>query len=620
MVAILDSQKQTRFAGKAKNRPKRDALLLPYQAAWVRDAARLKIAEKSRQIGWTWATAYSLVRRKSLKNARQDAWISSRDELQARLFLEDCKAFASLLQTGAKDLGERVVDDKGHSAFVLAFANGLRAHSMSSNPDAQAGKRGDRVLDEFALHPDPRKLYAVAYYGITWGGSLEIFSTHRGSANYFNSLVTEIKHKGNPKGFSHHRVTLQDALDQGFLFKLQQKLPADDPRQEMDEAAYFDLVRAESPDEETFLQECMCLPSDDASAFLSYELIQGCHYKPDEDWETDLATARQPARSGFAAGNAGGPLYVGVDVGRTRDLTVIWVLEKVADVAFTRRIVCLQNTPFDAQENALYSILALPGVRRCCIDNTGLGRQFAERAQKRFGTYKIEPITFTGPVKEELAYPVRAAFEDRSVRIPDDRLLQADLRAVRKETTAAGNIRFAAEAGKDGHADRFWALALALHAGKSASGPFAYSIVESQAGSRRPADGLRARRTLHFQQRVLVYHAQRQHTDKRQRRARAGLHPAALQSHPLPHAGAALPVPGRLQNRPFAPVRTGLGRHRRARRHARRRHRQAQGRRRPPRLGNPDPRLHRGRPEKRGRGPQGSARRFLQQPHRRQRH
>jgi len=116
--------------GRAKNIPA-DTLLLPYQAAWVRDDSRLKIAEKSRQIGWTWATAYGLVRRKSLKSARLDAWISSRDDIQARLFLEDCKAFAAILQAGATDLGEQAVDDSGHSAYVLAMANSLRLHSMS---------------------------------------------------------------------------------------------------------------------------------------------------------------------------------------------------------------------------------------------------------------------------------------------------------------------------------------------------------------------------------------------------------------------------------------------------------------------------------------------------------
>src|SRR5947209_4350193 len=90
------------FVGKAKIRSPTRHLLLPYQLHWVDDNARLKLAIKARQIGWTWATAYSLVRRKSQSSATGDAWISSRDEFQAKLFLEDCQRFAHVLNVGAR--------------------------------------------------------------------------------------------------------------------------------------------------------------------------------------------------------------------------------------------------------------------------------------------------------------------------------------------------------------------------------------------------------------------------------------------------------------------------------------------------------------------------------------
>ena len=129
--------------------------------------------------------------------------------------------------------------------------------------------------------------------------------------------------------------------------------------------------------------------------------------------------------------------------------------------------VALRNVPFDEQERVLYELLELPTLRRACIDNSGLGRQLIERAQKRFGTYKVEPVTFTLATKEELAYPLNAAFEDHTVRIPDDPKIIASHRAVRKETTASGNVRFVAESTEAGHADDFWAHALALHAAKT---------------------------------------------------------------------------------------------------------------------------------------------------------
>jgi phage FluMu gp28-like protein len=442
------------FPGKCKIFPEKDVMLLPYQQRWVTDNSRMKLCVKSRQVGLSWCTAFRIVREKIRRGARNDAWISSRDEIAAMLFLQDAKRFADILHVAASDMGENVIDDQGNTAFTLRFANGLRIHSMSSNPDAQSGKRGDRILDEFALHNDSRKLYEIAYPGIQWGGSMEIFSSHRGSASYFNELLREITERGNPKEFSLHKITLQDALDQGFLFKLQAKLPEDDERQGMDEIDYFNFIRSGSADEESFLQEFMCEPADDNTAFLPYDLIAGCEYKAGEQWETDLLDCKNP-------------IFVGVDIGREHDLTVIWLIEQVNDVRFTRRVIELSKQTFDAQEHALYELLKLPAVRRCCIDQSGLGRQFAERAEKTFGRYKVEGVNFTTAVKEELAYPTRAAFEDRTIKVPFSNAVRADLRGVRREVTGSGHIRFAGERNRYGHCDRFWALSLALHAAKS---------------------------------------------------------------------------------------------------------------------------------------------------------
>lgn len=447
--------------GRAKIVPQENTLLLGYQKRWVLDRSRIKIMEKSRQIGISWASAYALVRRKALAGARYDAWVSSRDEIQARLFLEDCKHFAGTLHTACRDLGVDLISDA--KTYMLEFASGVKINSMSSSPDAQAGKRGDRLLDEFALHKDNRKLYAIAYPGITWGGQLEMVSTHRGSHNFFNQLIIEVREKGNPKKISLHRVTLEDALKDGFLHRLQSKLAADDERQEMDEGDYFNFIKGGCADEESFLQEYMCVPADDASAFLTYDMIAACEYErsPDHlsDWSdlSDLSDCKA--------------LYTGVDVGRDHDLTVIWINSYEGERHLCRRLICLKGMQFSRQEEILYPFLALPNMRRCCIDASGLGMQLAERAAERFGKYRIEGIKFSGPVKEELAYPFRTCFEDLNIRIPADPKLRSDLRAIKKETTAAGNIRFSADRGENGHSDRFWAGALAVHAKGNGAGP-----------------------------------------------------------------------------------------------------------------------------------------------------
>jgi phage FluMu gp28-like protein len=455
-----------------------EGYFLPYQVRWLRDGAAKRIMEKSRQIGISLCTAYDLVKKISLTGNPYDAWVSSSDELQAELFGMDCARWARLGHRRYGKLEMRVLDPKEKiTAHVLPFQNGKAIYSLSSNPNAQAGKRGWRVFDEFALNAENRLLYSIGQPGTMWGGGMDIISTHRGSANYFNELVNEVKHKGNPKGFSLHTVTIEEACREGLLAKLKAKWaegnPGDD-RLGWTDDDFLQSLRNECADEEIWLQEFMCVPGDDRGAFLSWELIAGCEAGAREGgWRgeqngkdgkngKDGRDGRDGVNGGLGEGM--GALFAGVDVGREHDLTVIWVVERVEDVCFTREVACLEKATFAEQEERLYGILALPNLKRCCIDQTGIGRQFAERAAQRFGRYKVEGIHFTSGVKEELAYATRTAFEKKTVRIPADPFIRADLRSMRKEATASGNIRFTGERTRNGHADRFWALALALHA------------------------------------------------------------------------------------------------------------------------------------------------------------
>ena len=99
------------FVGHCKVFPATDRMLLPYQRKWVTDNSRLKLAVKSRQIGLSWCTSYRLVRQKVREDARLDAWVSSRDEIQAQLFLQDARRFAEVLNVAADSIGSNVIDD-----------------------------------------------------------------------------------------------------------------------------------------------------------------------------------------------------------------------------------------------------------------------------------------------------------------------------------------------------------------------------------------------------------------------------------------------------------------------------------------------------------------------------
>jgi len=239
-------------------------------------------------------------------------------------------------------------------------------------------------------------------------------------------------------------------------------LPKDDERQGMDEAAYFDFIRSGCADEESFQQEYMCNPADDDVAFLEYDLMASSEYPGNAQWQQ----------------LEGGRLFAGVDIGRKHDLTVLWVVELLGDVMYTRHIERLQNMRKSEQEAILW-----PWFQRCervCIDATGLGIGWADDAQDHLGEHRVEAVTFSAKTKEALAYPIRGAMEDRKLRIPHDPKVRADLRMVTKQTTTAGNIRFTAERTVDGHADHFWALGLAIHAASQMGAPAAGTQVMNQ--------------------------------------------------------------------------------------------------------------------------------------------
>jgi phage FluMu gp28-like protein len=385
-------------------------------------------------------------------DARLDVWVSSRDEIQARLFLQMARKWARLLGYAAEDLGQVVVEPKEKlSAACLRFANGLCIYALSSNPDAIAGKTGHLIFDEFALHKQQRELFAIGKPAAQWGGRIIIISTHRGRGTVFNQLLKDAREKGNPMRWSIHKVTLRDAVEDGIVEKINAASGRSETREE-----FLGRCRAECLDEEQWLQEYCCIPADDAAAFLPYELITSAETPGvlrDWDYLRDCQN----------------PLYAGMDVARKKDLTVIDIGEKIGDVMWDRMRIEMRATPFAEQRSVLYRALGLRKMVRCCMDATGLGAQLAEEAKRDFG-YKAEPVVFTAPVKESLAFPLRSAFEDRVLRIDCARELADDLRGIRKETTTAGNIRFVGDS-DDSHCDRFWAKALRQHAAGFVAAP-----------------------------------------------------------------------------------------------------------------------------------------------------
>lgn len=399
--------------------------LFGYQKRALRSAAKFRLWRWSRQIGKSFAMALDATIR-GLTTRRKQLMLSSSqqqsDELMAKVH-QHAEAQAMMIEAIVET--ERV-DGVELTKRRATLANGAEIITIPANPRTARGFTGDVYLDEFAMHQDDTGIWASVFPSITRGdGRLTVASTPKGKQNLFYKL------HGNA-AFEQALVTIHDAVADGYPANVEQ-------------------LRAGIDDEELWRQEYLCEFLDETTAYLTYEMIAACERADATvDWPADHAVA--------------GDLYVGMDIGRRRDLSVIWTVEVLGDVAWTREVVRLHNTPFNVQETVLYAALNRPNVRRCCIDATGLGMQFAERAQRRFGEHRVEAVTFSNAVKAELAGQLRVAFEDQTIRIPIDAKIRNGLHAVKKVVTAAGNVRYDAESTADGHADEFWAAALATHA------------------------------------------------------------------------------------------------------------------------------------------------------------
>src|SRR5438552_3694579 len=410
--AATGSYRQLPAATGSENVFSERSWYLPTQLEWIHDTYPLRIWEKSRQVGATKTDAFDSVMKASPAGAQFDVWVTSRDELQATLYLEDCKEWARILHIAATDVGLVVLDPKNKfSAHVLQFANGRRIYCLSSNPNALAGKRGHVKIDEFALHPDQRLLYKIAKPVTQWGGTLSIISTHRGPNSLFNQIIRGIRDNNNPMKFKLYSYPIEKAIEEGIVERINEKSGRNETREQ-----FYERIHAECIDEDQWNQEYRCIPADESCAFLSHDMITACedpnlHLFTIDELIAWLASPEAPVDV---------QLYLGVDVGRTEHLTVFDVGLKLGDVMYDKLRLELSNQPFPKIRDEFYRLLELPQLRRCCIEKNGIGMQLGEEAQLQYG-HKVEVLHVTSSLREKLAFGLRNAFESRALKIPIDR-------------------------------------------------------------------------------------------------------------------------------------------------------------------------------------------------------
>ncbi|WP_244464728.1 terminase large subunit domain-containing protein [Martelella endophytica] len=409
------------------------------------DRSRFKLGKFARQTGKTFTTTLEVVDdcfEHAIEQKRARWVILSRGERQAREAMnEGIKLHAQAYKLGFEMNEYDWLGAEGsYRALEVELPHGSKITALPANPDTARGFSANVFLDEFAFHKDSNAIWKALFPVISAGWKLRVTSTPNGKSGKFYELDT-----ADDNAWSRHVVDIYQAVADG--------LPRD-----------IEELRAGIADDDAWEQEYELKYLDEASAWLSYDLISSV--------EDDAA--------GIPDGYQGGPCYVGRDIGRRNDLHVIWVWEEIGDVLWCREIIEQKRATFAEMDMAFDDVMTRYRVARACIDQTGMGEKVTEDAQRRYGS-RVEGVLFTTSNKLIMATAGKERFEDRKVRIPEGNVpLRSDLHKLRKVASATGAPRFVAERDDD-HADRTWAAFLGINAAGGARMAYGYQSAASHA-------------------------------------------------------------------------------------------------------------------------------------------
>ena len=423
-------------------------VLLSYQKTWLGDKSPVKVMEKSRRIGLTWAQALDDVLKASTSGRDgMDVLYISFNQDMTREYIDTCAEWAKKLQIVAGKVNEDIFrdgDEREIKAFRIDFASGHKILALSNRPSNLRGKQGRVIIDEAAFVEDLSELLKAALALLMWGGQVIIISTHDGAENPFNELIQDVRAGNLP--YSLHRITLDDALSAG-LYRRICLVTKKAWTPEAEEAWRADLIKTygDGADEELF-----CIPRQSSGAYLTTGMIEACMEAapvltwtpPAEDfvdWPLPVAErytkgwmAEQlaPLLSGLPKDRAH---FCGVDFGRSGDLSVFWPATEEKDLRLVPPFVLeLRNCPHRTQQQILFAMLdALPRFSGVSLDARGNGSALAEAARQQYGPGRVREVMISEGWYRETMPLLKAGIEDKTLILPKDAGILSDFRSLR---------------------------------------------------------------------------------------------------------------------------------------------------------------------------------------------
>lgn len=434
--------------------PLAEGVLMRHQAEWLEDDADLKVCEKGRRTGVTFAEALddTLIAAAKRSAGGQNVFYIGDTKPKGREFIGYVKHFAYTVAKEVAEIEDSIFIDEREdgttkfiSGYTIRFASGFRVEALSSRPENIRGLQGTVVIDEAAFHANVREVLDAVNALLIWGGKIRVISSHNGVLNPFNELIKEAQAGKIP--FSVHTIPFSAAVENGLYQRvcLTTGKTWSQEAQDKWEAAIRGAYGTRTA---KMRQELDAIPAEMEGAALTRVIIESCMSKDipvirwdrDDDFKNlpDHERARQALE--FCEGVLK-PLLdrldkrrehaFGEDFARKGDKTAIIPLEIGQDLVRRACFVLeLKNITFDEQRDILFYVVdRLPRLIGGALDATGNGSYLAEKAAQRYGECIVEVMLTQAWYRVNMASYIEA-FGDKTILLPADADVLADHQAL----------------------------------------------------------------------------------------------------------------------------------------------------------------------------------------------
>lgn len=455
-----------------------DARWETFQLKHLNNPSLLAIELKARQVGFSWLAAAEAVAGAALVGRTPHIFVSiNQDEAGEKI-----RYSKQIIEALDRDVRPKLIRD---NAYELEFENGSRLISHPCRP-VRGKAKANIYLDEFAHYPNDKEIYQSALPAISKGGKIRIGSSPLGARGTFWEIHTESLRKY--PGYVRDSIPwwsvnamCKDVKTACSVVRsepgkpvvtLAESLPTEERIMTFGTDRLIQIF--ENMPLEDFQQEYECAWLDEAVSWIDWELIKRNQVLDQEEKlvffrakgiNEALQLINQVADAVVHA-KIEQTFVGGMDIGRTRDTTEI-ILLGVNDMLSSlpyRFHITLDRVEFENQKAVVNRMLSVLPVTRFLIDKNGIGMQLAEQLSR--SNPAAEGVDFTNQTKELWAVETKLRFQRAEVPIPMDRDLAYQIHSIRRKITAAKNSVYDTVENEKHHADMFWALALAIWAGK----------------------------------------------------------------------------------------------------------------------------------------------------------